>query len=181
MRLGHPLVHLVEATDGPRSNLVHLLRDSQGTHDALEMARGIIQLSSREQASAPRRRDAHAITPRQLEVLNLLSEGKGVKEIGKELYLSEATIRNHVRDLFQVLDAHSQLEMLAKARKPYGAIPPPLGSEFPPTWEELTLPNPRCLVALLSRLLEYQMATQTSSTTAPLEEQRGGCGHGSPS
>jgi PAS domain S-box-containing protein len=105
----------VETEEGPY--LVHLLRDSQGTHDALEMARGLIQLSSKEEAPAPKRKDIPALTPRQLEVLQLLSEGKSVKEIGKELYLSEATVRNHVRSLLQALGAHSQLEVLAKARE----------------------------------------------------------------
>src|SRR5215204_2378767 len=105
----------VETEEGPY--LVHLLRDSHGTHDALEMARGLIQLSSKEGAPAPKRKDIPALTPRQLEVLRLLSEGKSVKEIGKELYLSEATIRNHVRSLLQALGAHSQLEVLAKARE----------------------------------------------------------------
>jgi PAS domain S-box-containing protein len=105
----------VETEEGPY--LVHLLRDSQGTHDALEMARGLIQLSSTEEAPAPKRKDIPALTPRQLEVLQLLSEGKSVKEIGKELYLSEATVRNHVRSLLQALGAHSQLEVLAKARE----------------------------------------------------------------
>ena len=105
----------VETEEGPY--LVHLLRDSQGTHEALEMARGLIQLSSKEGAPAPNRKDIPALTPRQLEVLQLLSEGKSVKEIGKELYLSEATVRNHVRSLLQALGAHSQLEVLAKARE----------------------------------------------------------------
>ena len=105
----------VETEEGPY--LVHLLRDSQGTHDTLEMARGLIQLSSKEGAPAPKRKDIPALTPRQLEVLQLLSEGKSVKEIGKEFYLSEATVRNHVRSLLQTLGAHSQLEVLAKARE----------------------------------------------------------------
>jgi PAS domain S-box-containing protein len=105
----------VETEEGPYP--VHLFRDTQGTHDALEMAHGLIQLSSKKEAPAPRRRDIPALTPRELEVLHLLSEGKSVKEIGKELYLSEATVRNHVRSLLQALGAHSQLEVLAKARE----------------------------------------------------------------
>ncbi len=105
----------VESEEGPY--LVHLLRDSQGTHDALQMAHGLIQLSSKEEVPAPIRRGIPALTPRQLEVLKLLSEGKSVKEIGLELYLSEATVRNHVRSLLQALGAHSQLEVLAKARE----------------------------------------------------------------
>jgi PAS domain S-box-containing protein len=105
----------VETEEGPY--LVHLFRDTQGTHDVLEMAHGLIQLSSKKEAPAPRRRDIPALTPRQLEVLQLLSEGKSVKEIGKDLFLSEATVRNHVRSLLQALGAHSQLEVLAKARE----------------------------------------------------------------
>ena len=104
----------IETEEG--SYLVHLLRDSQESHDALEMARGLIQLSSRREAPAPRR-EAPALTPRQLEVLKLLSEGKNAKEIGGELYLSQATVRNHIRALLQALAAHSQLEVLAKARE----------------------------------------------------------------
>jgi PAS domain S-box-containing protein len=105
----------VETEQGPY--LVHLIRDTQGTHDALEMAHGLIQLSSKKEAPAPKRKDIPALTPRQLEVLQLLSEGKLVKEIGKELYLSEATVRNHVRSLLQALGTHSQLEVLARARE----------------------------------------------------------------
>ncbi len=74
--------------------------------------------------SPPRRRplpregrDVPALTPRQLEVLKLLAQGKSVREIGKELYLSEATVRNHVRSLLQAVGAHSQLEVLAMARE----------------------------------------------------------------
>ena len=106
----------VETEEGPY--LVHLLRDSQDAHDTLEMARGLIQLSSREEALPARRKsDVPTLTPRQLEVLNLLSEGKSVKEMGEELYLAEATMRNHVRSLLQALGAHSQLEVVAKARE----------------------------------------------------------------
>lgn len=105
----------VDSDEGPY--LVHLLRDSQGTHETMEMARGLIQLSTKKDAPALDCREIPVLTPRQLEVLRLLSEGKGAKEIGKDLYLSQATIRNHIRSLLQALGAHSQLEALAKARE----------------------------------------------------------------
>lgn len=110
----------VESEEGPY--IVHLLRDTQQSHEILEMARGLIQLSKKQDEKAQRetsplhQRDIPALTSRQLEVLNLLAEGKSAKEIGRELYLSEATVRNHIRSLLQALDAHSQLEALAKAR-----------------------------------------------------------------
>jgi DNA-binding NarL/FixJ family response regulator len=49
--------------------------------------------------------------------LKLLSEGKNAREIGSDLYLSQATIGNHIRALLQALGAHSQLEVLTKARQ----------------------------------------------------------------
>jgi PAS domain S-box-containing protein len=103
----------VDTEEGPY--LVHLLRDAQKAHETLEMARSLIGLSSNRSVPAPDRRDLPMLTPRQLEVLELLAEGKSVREIGKELYLSEATVRNHVRSLLQALGAHSQLEALARA------------------------------------------------------------------
>ena len=105
----------VESEEGPY--LVHLLRDSQGTHDALEMVRGLIRLSSKDDAPGPKREDILALTPSQLEVLGLIAEGKNAREIGSELYLSQAPIRNHTRALLQAFGAHSQLELLAKARQ----------------------------------------------------------------
>lgn len=110
----------VECDDGVY--VVHLMRDAQGTHDTLEMARGLIRLSRKRPGGvtanvpAPDRRDVPALTARQLEMLQLLSEGKSVKEIKGDLHLSEATVRNHIRSLLQALGAHSQLEALARAR-----------------------------------------------------------------
>jgi DNA-binding NarL/FixJ family response regulator len=62
-------------------------------------------------------RDVPALTQSQLEVLKLLSDGQSVKEIGREHYFPRASVRNHVSSLLQVLGAHSQLEVLAKARE----------------------------------------------------------------
>jgi PAS domain S-box-containing protein len=106
----------VDSDDGPY--LVHLLRDAQKAHDALEMARNLVRLSSMgENASTTYHEVVPELTPRQAEVLGLLAEGRSVKEICAELYLSKATVRNHVRALLQALGAHSQLEAVAAARK----------------------------------------------------------------
>src|SRR5215207_2323906 len=108
---------VVDTEEGPY--LVHLMRDSHKAHEVLEMAQELIWLSScsKKSEQALERRDVPELTPRQMEVLELLAAGRLVKELGKELYLSQATIRNHVRSLLQALGAHSQLEALAKVRK----------------------------------------------------------------
>jgi GAF domain-containing protein/DNA-binding CsgD family transcriptional regulator len=57
------------------------------------------------------------LTRRQLEVLRLLGDGKSARQISEELYRSEATVRNHIRAIKHALDARSQLEAIARARK----------------------------------------------------------------
>ena len=104
----------VASEEGPY--LIHLLRDSQKTHETLEMAQGLIQLMKKPPSgpSSLSHTDLPTLTPRQLEVLELLSKGKSAREICQQLYLSETTVRNHIRSLLQALGAHSQLEALAR-------------------------------------------------------------------
>lgn len=114
----------VDSEEGPY--LVHLMRDSQGVHDTLEMARGLIQLTERSKIKDKKepfaQTEVPTLTRRQIEVLGLLSKGRSAKEIGRDLYLSEATVRNHIRALLQGLGVHSQLEALARARE-LGLLP----------------------------------------------------------
>jgi PAS domain S-box-containing protein len=109
----------VETEEGPY--VICLMRAAQEAHETLEMARHLIQLSRhehpRQEGMGRGRRDVPALTPRQREVLGMLASGKTAGEIGRELYLSQATVRNHIRALLQALGAHSQLEALARARE----------------------------------------------------------------
>ena len=50
-------------------------------------------------ASAP------ALTEREMQVLTGMSRGRSNAEIGKELFLSEDTVKTHARRLFRKLDA----------------------------------------------------------------------------
>ena len=56
------------------------------------------------------------LTPRQVEVLRLLEQGRSTKQIAAELHLSTETARNHVRRLFRALGVNSRLEAVAAAR-----------------------------------------------------------------
>ena len=56
------------------------------------------------------------LTPRQVEVLRLLEQGRSTKQIAGELHLSTETVRNHIRRLFRALGVNSRLEAVAAAR-----------------------------------------------------------------
>jgi DNA-binding NarL/FixJ family response regulator len=62
------------------------------------------------------RSDDPRLTPRQREVLRMLADGVRVSEIASRLTISVTTVRNHVRAILLELDAHSQLEAVARAR-----------------------------------------------------------------
>jgi DNA-binding CsgD family transcriptional regulator len=70
-------------------------------------------------AAAPESSGGHepCLTRRQREILHLLVEGVRVKQIAARLTLSETTVRNHVRAILRELDAHSQLEAVARAHE----------------------------------------------------------------
>ena len=52
-------------------------------------------------------------TPRELEVLQLVSEGLVNRDIGKALFLSEETVKSHVRHLLAKLQARSRAHAVA--------------------------------------------------------------------
>jgi PAS domain S-box-containing protein len=57
------------------------------------------------------------LTPRQVQVLRLLEQGRSTKQIAAELHLSTETVRNHVRRLFKALGVNSRLEAVAAVRR----------------------------------------------------------------
>ncbi|ROR90246.1 response regulator [Nocardioides aurantiacus] len=68
-----------------------------------------------ERSSDDRTAGPPTLTQRELEVLRHLSTGMGATQIARELGVSVHTCRGHVKSLLAKLDAHSQLEAVAKA------------------------------------------------------------------
>ena len=64
------------------------------------------------------RRPATALSSRELEVLQLVADGLSNKEIGRALFLSEATVKSHLVHVFQKLAADSRTAAVAAARHP---------------------------------------------------------------
>jgi DNA-binding NarL/FixJ family response regulator len=55
-----------------------------------------------------------ALTERELQVLRGMGRGRSNSEIGKELYLSEDTVKTHARRLFRKLGAADRAQAVAK-------------------------------------------------------------------
>ncbi|MCZ9309563.1 LuxR C-terminal-related transcriptional regulator [Corynebacterium uberis] len=57
-----------------------------------------------------------SLTPRELEVLTLVSEGNSNRQIGQELMLSEATVKSHLVHIYDKLGVRSRTSAVAAAR-----------------------------------------------------------------
>jgi DNA-binding NarL/FixJ family response regulator len=65
--------------------------------------------SDGRQVSTPR------VSARELEVLQLVAQGLNNREIGKRLFISENTVKNHVRNILEKLQLHSRMDAVMYA------------------------------------------------------------------
>ena len=60
---------------------------------------------------------SESLTGRELNVLELLAQGKSNKEIGVSLYVSETTVKSHLRSIFRKLNVLSRTEAITVASR----------------------------------------------------------------
>ena len=83
-----------------------------------DLAAKLAQLPDKEPDNETARiATSHQITPRQLDVLRLMQQGYGNQEIANILFLSEHTIKSHVKALLRALDAANRVECVRCAER----------------------------------------------------------------
>jgi two-component system NarL family response regulator len=55
------------------------------------------------------------LTERELEVLRLVAQGLANRDIAKQLFISENTVKNHIRNILEKLHLHSRMEAVLYA------------------------------------------------------------------
>ena len=63
----------------------------------------------RQQVPAPR------LTEREMEVLRLVAQGLNNRDIAAQLFISENTVKNHIRNILEKLHLHSRMEAVVYA------------------------------------------------------------------
>ena len=86
-----------------------LISPSMASKLLSEFATMIKKNEERPQLPVPR------LTDRELQVLKLVARGMANKDIAKELFISENTVKNHVRNILEKLQLHSRMEAVVYA------------------------------------------------------------------
>jgi PAS domain S-box-containing protein len=75
------------------------------------------------------------VTPRQRQILALVASGLSTAEVASELTVSPETVRNHLRNAFRELGAHTRVEAIAAAQR-LGLLASPVLGPQPADSEE---------------------------------------------
>lgn len=99
----------------PPSQLVEAIKDvsSGGSPMNAQIARKVVASFNKPKAN----KAAEELTKRELELLELLSKGYRYKEIADKLFISQDTVRTHIRNIYIKLQVNSKIEAINKVFK----------------------------------------------------------------
>lgn len=92
------------------STVVHVLRE--GKPKTSELERALAREAGHREPLWPMTTKEGApveLTPREKEILRCLAQGLPTPAIGKRLFISPVTVRNHVQSILHKLDVHTKL------------------------------------------------------------------------
>jgi DNA-binding NarL/FixJ family response regulator len=81
-----------------------------GTGLVEDRAHELMQRTEIVPGTAPRSQRPDGLTDREIEVLRLVAAGRTNKEIGRELFISTATVSTHVRNVLEKIGAANRAE-----------------------------------------------------------------------
>ena len=107
------------------SDLVSAVRtvaSGQSMLDPATTARLMNSLRHQDEPATPQDETLAALTPREREILELIGEGLTNRQIGKRLFLSEKTVKNHISRMLAKLGVERRIQaaVLATQHQPNG-------------------------------------------------------------
>lgn len=78
---------------------------------------GEAYLQPKVAAKLAQRMQEETLTEREVQILALLAEGKSNRAIGQSLFITESTVKSHLKSLFGKLDVTSRAEAIALAAR----------------------------------------------------------------
>ena len=95
------------------SELVDAVRDvfAGGAPMTASIARRVVQSFKQVRAKTP---ETESLSPREIEVLELLVKGFAYKEVATELNISYSTVQRHIESIYRKLHVHSRTHAVSK-------------------------------------------------------------------
>lgn len=105
--------------DAEPSVLIHAIRNVAEGQSFIQpnMTKELVKEFNRVTLNDKEKQDESNLTTREIEVLELIAEGMINKEIGKQLYISEKTVKNHVSNIFKKLNVSDRTQAAIYAFK----------------------------------------------------------------
>ncbi|MFD1019769.1 response regulator [Thalassobacillus hwangdonensis] len=97
----------------------YLLKDSPSE----DLAESIRQIMDGRRIYAPELvdimygKDANPLTEREVQVIELIAEGKTTKQISNQLYITPGTVRNYISIILDKLDVSNRIEAIARFKE----------------------------------------------------------------
>lgn len=104
--------------DAECDDLLRTLSSAMDGHQVLSASGGAALFAQLAAASAAAGETAaETLTRREREILSLMAAGAGNRAIAEQLFISENTVRNHVRNVLDKLHARTRTEAVVRAAR----------------------------------------------------------------
>ena len=94
----------------PEDTLASIRAAAEGRLVVSERLTGLLAQALRAEAKAPNSTDDAGLTSRETEILKLIAQGLSNKHIARDLFISPATVKVHVKNLLKKLHLNSRVE-----------------------------------------------------------------------
>lgn len=108
---------LKEISTDEVATAIRAVADGQSQISPSMASKLLTEFKSMIQRTDERRLVPPRLTDRELEVLKLVATGMNNRDIAKELFISENTVKNHVRNILEKLQLHSRMEAVVYAMR----------------------------------------------------------------
>lgn len=112
--------YLLKTMD-PDDWLRYLHSIAEGSNSAVKSLAGklLYQFRERDIQDSP---SSSSLTPREKEILVLVSKGLTNKQLAEQLLIAENTVKNHIKNLLQKLNLENRVQLASYALKEFSSI-----------------------------------------------------------
>jgi DNA-binding NarL/FixJ family response regulator len=103
--------------DADRATIIQAVRSAHAGHSVLDptVQSRLLDLATRTAAPTSQPDTAVALTAREREILDLIGQGLRNSDIARRLYITDATVKTHINNLFAKADLHSRADAVRLA------------------------------------------------------------------